>query len=155
MEWLCRPDIVAADKLLTVRVTMPPHHCHPFHIHPQREELIYVISGQAEQWVDQDHRTLTTGDTAHIPAGMVHATYNPHDEPLVFLAILSPANLPDDLATVEDPHDVSTEAPWSTLRADLPPASPATNNFPCPPKPQRRRTPYRLSAPLITPLLSP
>ncbi len=121
MEWLCRPDIVAADKLLTVRVTMPPHHCHPFHIHPQREELIYVISGQAEQWVDQDHRTLTTGDTAHIPAGMVHATYNPHDEPLVFLAILSPANLPDDLATVEDPHDVSTEAPWSTLRTDLPP----------------------------------
>ena len=121
MEWLCRPDIVAADKLLLVRVTMPPHHCHPFHTHPHREEVIYVISGQAEQWVDQDHRNLVTGDTAHIPAGTVHATYNPHDEPLVFLAILSPANLPDDQAAVTDPQDVSTEAPWSSLRANLPP----------------------------------
>ncbi len=120
MEWLCRPDIVAADKLLTVRVTMPPHHCHPFHTHPDREELIYVISGHAEQWVDQEHRNLSAGDTAHIPAGMVHATYNPHDEPLVFLAILSPANLPADQAASEDPHDVSTEAPWSTLRNGMP-----------------------------------
>lgn len=121
MEWLCRPDIVAADKLLMVRVTMPPHHCHPFHTHPHREEVIYVVSGQAEQWVDQDHRNLTTGDTAHIPAGMVHATYNPHDEPLVFLAILSPANLPENQASVIDPQDVSTESPWSTLRANLSP----------------------------------
>ncbi len=121
MEWLCHPDIVAADKLLLVRVTMPPHHCHPFHTHPHREEVIYVVSGQAEQWVDQDHRNLTAGDTAHIPAGTVHATYNPHDEPLVFLAILSPANLPEDQAAVTDPQDVSTEAPWSTVRANLPP----------------------------------
>ena len=51
---------------------------------------------------------------------MVHATYNPHAEPLVFLAILSPANLPEDLASVEDPHDVSTEAPWDHLRDGMP-----------------------------------
>lgn len=121
MEWLCRPDIVDADQLLLVRITMPPHHCHPFHTHPHREEIIYVISGQAEQWVDQHNQILTPGDTAHIPAGIVHATYNPHDAPLVFLAILSPAQLPDDLAAVTDPQDVSTESPWSSLRAHLPP----------------------------------
>lgn len=120
MEWFCRPDIVAADKLLVVRATMPPFHCHPFHIHPHREEVIYVVSGQAEQWVDQEHRILKAGDTAHIPAGMVHATYNPHDEPLVFLAILSPANLPEDLAAALDPEDVSGQAPWSALRDGLP-----------------------------------
>lgn len=120
MEWLCRPDVVAADKLLTVRVTMEPSFCHPFHTHPHREELIYVISGRAEQWVDQEHRILGPGDSAHIPAGMVHATYNPHDEPLVFLAILSPANLPDNLAAVEDPHDVSQETPWNNIRDGMP-----------------------------------
>ena len=120
MEWLCRPDVVAADKLLMVRVTMAPGLCHPFHTHPHREELIYVLSGQAEQWVDQSHQILGPGDTAHIPAGMVHATYNPHAEPLVFLAILSPANLPENLAAVEDPHDVSTEAPWHHLRDGMP-----------------------------------
>ncbi|MES2694794.1 MAG: cupin domain-containing protein, partial [Verrucomicrobiota bacterium] len=45
-EWLCRPDIVAADKLLLVRANMAGMHCHPFHFHPHREEIIYVIYGR-------------------------------------------------------------------------------------------------------------
>jgi oxalate decarboxylase/phosphoglucose isomerase-like protein (cupin superfamily) len=53
---------------------------------------------------------------AHIPPGVVHATYNPHPEPLVFLAILSPAKLPPGQAEVADPHDVSAQEPWASLR---------------------------------------
>ena len=37
-EWLCRPDLVAAEKLLLVRANMDPFHCHPFHYHPHRED---------------------------------------------------------------------------------------------------------------------
>jgi quercetin dioxygenase-like cupin family protein len=120
-EWLCRPDLVAAEKLLLVRANMDPGHCHPFHFHPHREEIIYVIYGRAEQWVGHDHRILSAGEMAHIPAGTVHATYNPHAEPLVFLAMLSPAKLPDALAAAPDPCDVSTQAPWVDLRKNLPP----------------------------------
>jgi quercetin dioxygenase-like cupin family protein len=119
-EWLCRPDLVEADKLLLVRANMPPMHCHPFHHHPHREEILYVIHGRAEQWVGEEKRLLKAGEIAHIPAGVVHATYNPHPEPLIFLAILSPANLPPDQAQVPDPQDVSSEAPWATLRQGLP-----------------------------------
>lgn len=119
-EWMCRPDLVEAEKLLMVRATMPGMHCHPFHRHPHREEIIYVIQGRAEQWVGEECRLLSVGEMAHIPAGMVHATYNPHAEPLVFLAILSPAKLPDDLAAVPDPQDVSSEAPWANLRQGRP-----------------------------------
>lgn len=118
-EWLCRPDVVDADKLLLVRANMPPGHCHPFHYHPHREEIIYVIYGRAEQWVGNEYRILKAGEIAHIPAGVVHATYNPHAEPLVFLAILSPAKLPAELADAPDPVDVSTEEPWATLRKDM------------------------------------
>ena len=50
-EWLCRPDLVAAEKLLLVRANMDPMHCHPFHFHPHREEIIHVVYGRAEQWV--------------------------------------------------------------------------------------------------------
>lgn len=120
-EWLCRPDLVAAEKLLLVRANMDPHHCHPFHFHPCREEIIYVIYGRAEQWVGEEKRILSAGEMAHIPAGVVHATYNPHDEPLVFLAILSPAQLPPEQAALPDPTDVSDQAPWATLRDGLPP----------------------------------
>ncbi len=119
-EWLCRPDVVCAEKLLLVRATMDPMHCHPFHYHPHREEIIYVIHGRAEQWVGNECRILSTGEIAHIPPGTVHATYNPHPEPLVFLAILSPANLPDNLTAAPDPCDVSAQEPWAFIRKDLP-----------------------------------
>jgi len=119
-EWLCRPDLVDAEKLLLVRANMAPMHCHPFHFHPHREEIIYVIYGRAEQWVGNEYKILSAGEMAHIPAGTIHATYNPHHEPLVFLAILSPAKLPDDLAAAPDPQDVSAQEPWASIRKGLP-----------------------------------
>ncbi len=119
-EWLCRPDVVAAEKLLLVRANMDPMHCHPFHFHPHREEIIHVVYGRAEQWVGTERRILGPGEIAHIPAGVVHATYNPHAEPLVFLAILSPAKLPAGQAEVPDPCDVSSQEPWASLRHGLP-----------------------------------
>jgi quercetin dioxygenase-like cupin family protein len=119
-EWLCRPDLVDAEKLLLVRANMAPMHCHPFHFHPHREEIIYVLYGRAEQWVGEEYKILSAGEMAHIPAGTIHATYNPHQEPLVFLAILSPAKLPDELAAAPDPQDVSTQATWASIRKGLP-----------------------------------
>lgn len=118
-EWLCRPDTVAAEKLLLVRANMAPEHCHPFHYHPHREEIIYVLYGRAEQWVGEDYRILSAGEMAHIPAGTIHATYNPHREPLVFLAILSPAKLPDELASDPDPVDVAAQEPWASIRRGM------------------------------------
>ncbi|HUR57727.1 MAG TPA: cupin domain-containing protein [Opitutaceae bacterium] len=135
-EWLCRPDIVAAEKLLLVRANMDPMHCHPFHFHPHREEIIYVVYGRAEQWVGREHRILRPGEMAHIPAGTIHATYNPHAEPLVFLAILSPAKLAADLATAPDPQDVSTTEPWASIRRGLTPCV----TRPAPPAPVSRPT---------------
>jgi quercetin dioxygenase-like cupin family protein len=110
-EWMCRSDVVSNEHLLLVRATMDPHREHPFHTHPTREEIIFVISGQAEQWVGTQKRVLKAGEMAFIPMGEVHGTYNPHDEPLVFLAILSPANAPEPGIV-----DVSGEMPWARLR---------------------------------------
>lgn len=110
-EWLSRPDIVPCRDLLLVRATMEPGHSHPFHHHPTREEIIYVISGKAEQWCGETHRILGPGEMVLIPKGEVHGTYNPHHEPLVFLAILSPAEAGEPAVV-----DVSKEAPWQDLR---------------------------------------
>lgn len=111
-EWLCRPGLTEARDLLLVRVRMPPGTGHAFHRHPAMEEIIYVVSGVAEQWVDRQSRRLEAGDIAHIPKDVVHGTYNAGDDTLVFLAILSPAH-------AEGPAlvDVSGDAPWSTLRS--------------------------------------
>ncbi|MBL9142907.1 MAG: cupin domain-containing protein [Verrucomicrobiaceae bacterium] len=111
-EWLCRGDIVNNEHLMLVRANMEPGRDHPFHCHPTREEIIYIISGKAEQWVGQEKRILGPGDVAFIPMGEVHGTYNPFDEKLVFLAILSPAKA-DEPGIV----DMSQEEPWKSLRS--------------------------------------
>jgi quercetin dioxygenase-like cupin family protein len=116
--WLSRPDIVPCAGLLMVRATMDPGRCHPFHHHPAREEIIYVLSGQAEQWCGDQHRVLKPGEMLLIPKGEVHGTYNPFREPVVFLAILSPVD-------AEGPAmvDVSTEEPWAGLRQGFTPCT--------------------------------
>jgi len=109
--WLARPGLVDAENLLLVRVAMPPGKAHQFHRHPEMEEIIYVLSGKAEQWIEQEHQVLLPGEIAHIPIDVVHGTYNPFDATLEFLAILSPAKF-------EGPAliDVCEENPWCSLK---------------------------------------
>jgi quercetin dioxygenase-like cupin family protein len=112
-DWLVRPDIVAAEKLQLVRVHMPPGAGHAFHRHPEMEEILYILEGEAEQWVERETRRLRAGEVAHIPMDRVHATYNAGPNTLRFLAILSPA-------TTQGPAliDVSSEEPWRSLRGE-------------------------------------
>ena len=70
-----------------------------------------MISGKAEQWVEEESRILAPGESAHIPKNIVHGTYNPFDEPLVFLAILGPAKTQGPALV-----DVCQESPWSELK---------------------------------------
>jgi quercetin dioxygenase-like cupin family protein len=109
--WLSRPGFTDAKQLTLVRVTMRPGTGHQFHYHPAREEIIYVVDGSAEQWVDREKRALRAGECALIPAGVVHAIHNVTKKPMTFLAILSPAE-------AEGPFliDCYDEEPWRSLR---------------------------------------
>lgn len=110
-DWLSRPELTEAEDLLLVRVHMPPGQAHKFHRHPAMEEIIYVLSGKCEQWVDREKRVLTAGQIAHIPKDVVHGSYNAGEDTLEILAILSPAK-------IEGPAliDMSEEEPWKSLR---------------------------------------
>jgi len=75
------------------------------------EEIIYVESGKAEQWVDRESRMLAPGESAHIPADVVHGTWNAGEQTLVFLAILGPATCDGPMLI-----DVSQDDPWVSMR---------------------------------------
>ena len=109
-EWLSRAGLTDARLVQLVRVTMPGGKAHAFHRHPCLEEALYFVSGRAEQWVGRERRVLGPGEVAHVPRNEVHGTYNVFREPVVFLAILSPA-------VFEGPAliDVSREEPWRSL----------------------------------------
>jgi quercetin dioxygenase-like cupin family protein len=110
VEHMSDQEIVGAKEILLVRATFPAFSAHKFHIHPGREEIIYVLDGQAEQWVENEKRILSAGEMAHIPKGTPHATRNPNSTPLIFLAILSPVE-----AAGEFTVDVFDQEPWRTI----------------------------------------
>ena len=130
--WLSRPGFTDTKQLTLVRVTMRPGTGQRFHYHPAREEIIYVIDGVAEQWVDREKKTLRAGECAFIREKVVHAIHNVSKKPMTFLAILSPAE-------AEGPFliDCYDEEPWRSLRK--PPGPEAVKR----PAARRSRAPSR------------
>ncbi|MEM7390989.1 MAG: cupin domain-containing protein [Verrucomicrobiota bacterium] len=110
VEGMSNPELTGAGKLFLVRATFPPGEQHNFHYHPEREEIIYVLDGCAEQWVGEERRLLQPGEMAFIPPDLPHATRNPGETPLTFLAILSPCETEGEFTV-----DVYDQEPWKSL----------------------------------------
>ena len=89
-----------------------PSQGHSFHKHPDQEEVIYVLVGEVEQWLDRDKRILRPGDSVFIPAGMVHASFNTGERDATILAVFGPSVGEGGIEAVE----VADEAPWNGLR---------------------------------------
>ena len=111
--WLSDPALTGTEQLTLVRVRMHAGAGHQFHYHPAREEIIYIIDGVAEQWVDREKRTLRAGECAFIPENVVHAIFNVSKRPMTFLAILSPAEAKGPFLV-----DVYEAEPWRSLRKE-------------------------------------
>ena len=73
LAWLSRPATTGAKDLVVIEVSLSPGGGHNFHKHPEQEEVIYVIEGTVEQWLRDEKRTLSSGDSVFIPADVVHA----------------------------------------------------------------------------------
>jgi quercetin dioxygenase-like cupin family protein len=112
LGWITRPSSVGAKQLTTIEVTLIPGKGHDFHKHPDQEETIYVLSGEVEQWLEQEKQILRPGDTIYIAADVVHASFNSSDKPAKLLVSLGPCVGDGGYEVVE----VADQAPWNTLR---------------------------------------
>ena len=112
LAWFSSPVASAAKNLVVLEVNLRPAGCHDFHKHPDQEEVIYVLEGEIEQWVDREKRALRPGDSAFIGAGVVHASFNVTDANAKILAILGPCVGAEGYELI----DVSREEPWAHLR---------------------------------------
>jgi quercetin dioxygenase-like cupin family protein len=113
LGWLSNPPNTGAEHLTVIDVNLAPGKGHNFHKHPDQEEVILVVAGKVEQWVDREKRILGPGDSAFIPGGVVHASFNVGDSDAKIVAILGPCIGAIGYEMV----DVAGEAPWSTLRS--------------------------------------
>ncbi len=109
--WHYHPSILKDAESYMVKVVVKPQDGHHFHVHPEMHEILFVVRGQAEQWIEDEVQILEPGDSVYIDAGVVHATFNSGSEDLEFLAILSPPS-GWQAGTV----DMSKEKPYSQYR---------------------------------------
>jgi quercetin dioxygenase-like cupin family protein len=112
-QWFSDPKTTGAEELVVVQVEIFPSFGHDFHRHPNQEESIFVLKGEIEQWLETENKILKEGDSAFIPKGMVHASFNVSEEPVKVLAILGPCIGEEGYELV----DVSDQAPWNDLRS--------------------------------------
>lgn len=75
----------------------PPAHRHDF------EEAFHVLEGRLEVTVRGETSVVTAGETANVPANVLHAFRNATDAAVRTLCLVSPAGLEEFFAAVGDP----------------------------------------------------
>lgn len=92
VRMLSEPGVTGAQRHSFGVVEVLPGGGHERHNHPGVEEIIYVVSGQGEQMVD-DRPPVPIGPGAcvFIPDGIFHATLNTGSEPMRLIIVYSPA----------------------------------------------------------------
>jgi oxalate decarboxylase/phosphoglucose isomerase-like protein (cupin superfamily) len=95
------PEVNGAGTFSGGVVDLPSGQGHTRHNHPGSEEIIFVISGEGEQMVEDEAdnpvtRKVSPGCTIFIPEGRFHSTLNTGPGPMQLFVVYSPAG-PEEL----------------------------------------------------------
>ena len=110
--WRMRPANTGCKTFVVMDVELEPGFGHDFHKHPQQDELITVLAGSIEQWIEKEKTVLGVGDSVYLDENVVHASFNVGDVTARLLVVLAPSIGDAGYELV----DVASEAPWSSLR---------------------------------------
>jgi oxalate decarboxylase/phosphoglucose isomerase-like protein (cupin superfamily) len=89
---LSEPAVTDAERFSFGMVVLAPGKGHERHNHPGSEEIIFVMSGEGEQMIDdQPPIHVRPGASIYIPADVYHSTLNTGWEPMRLLVVYSPA----------------------------------------------------------------
>ncbi|TDD83827.1 cupin domain-containing protein [Actinomadura rubrisoli] len=115
IKWFVTPSGVPGASSTLGEVIVNPGKGHARHNHPGAEEIIYVISGEATQMVDDGEPfTIREGDTVHIPKGAWHSTYNTTWRTLRLIVTYTPGGEEKALEGAPDfcLHDAGAVPEW-------------------------------------------
>ena len=92
IHFLSEPAVTDAKGFSFGVVDLAPGKGHARHNHPGSEEIIYVVSGQGEQMVDDRPPVkVGPGSSIYIPADIYHSTLNTGNQPMQLIVVYSPA----------------------------------------------------------------
>jgi len=103
IHMLSEARVTGSDSISFGTVVLQPGKGHIRHNHPDADEIIYFVSGQGDQMLDDhDPVSLTGGACIFIPKGVYHSTVNRGDAPLHLIVAYIPAG--SEQALREDPN---------------------------------------------------
>ncbi len=108
----CAPPNTGCSSFVVMDVRLDPGFHHPFHKHPDQDEMIVIKSGRVTQFLEGESVELGPGDSIYIDKDVVHGSYNDFSEPAELQVVLAPAVGDGGYVAV----DVSSEEPWASLR---------------------------------------
>ena len=91
IKWFVTPELTEGAGITFGEVVLQPGRGHDRHNHPESEEILYVLSGEGEQMLDDGEPfEVKPGDTIYVPTGVFHSTRNTGWEPMRLLALYNP-----------------------------------------------------------------
>ena len=91
IHFLSEPTLTGAVRFSFGIVELAAGKGHERHSHPGSEEIIYVVSGEGEQMVDdQPPVKVGPGASIYIPADVYHSTLNTGTESMRLAVVYSP-----------------------------------------------------------------
>lgn len=101
------PEVNGAQCFSGGVVDVNPGQGHERHNHPGAEEIIFVISGEGEQMVEDENGNPVTqkvgpGCTVYVPESRYHSTLNTGDGPMQLFVVYSPAGPEQALRDLPD-----------------------------------------------------
>jgi len=96
LQWLVTPETMDVTGMSMAVMTCHPHAVvRPLHAHKDIDEVIYIVQGQGETWVEGARATFGSGDAVLFPANARHQVRNTGDEDLIAVCMFSGVTDPD------------------------------------------------------------
>ncbi len=83
ISWLIGGETMPGAEQTFGIVTIEPGKRNPLHLHPNCEELLYVMRGEADHKLGEEMFEIKAGDVIRIPRGIPHWAKAKGDQPLV------------------------------------------------------------------------
>ena len=98
---LSEPKLTGAERMTFGLVELAPGKGHDRHNHPGTEEIIYVVSGEGEQMVDDGGTVhVEPGASIFVPNGAFHSTLNTGKKTMRLLVIYAPTGTEEVLRAI-------------------------------------------------------
>ena len=103
LQWLVTPETMDAERISMAVMDCPAGSTvRPLHSHRDIEEILYILEGEGEAWVDGEVGEFKVGDAVLFPANSKHMVRNTGTTSLRTCSIFSPPTSPDSYTLYED-----------------------------------------------------